>query len=183
MKQQGTKDWVRLLPWAVLTMNPQRSLSTGFTPHELFCGGQPAWFFSTPFREDFKSPVGYWLEQKQSMASQAGTNLKHVRERVLSRRNCLRRPASLNFGDLVFVHHPQLPSWPRHCLQDPYFGTYRIIRKDGSRIHHRCSSRLGGELLCAPKELRPYHSPYVLSRDERRLSDKDKAVHCHSSSP
>ena len=36
MKQEDSKDWVRLLPWAVLTMNSQRSSSTGFTPHKLF---------------------------------------------------------------------------------------------------------------------------------------------------
>ena len=42
MKQEGTKDWVRLVPWTVLTMNSQRSSSTGFTPHELFHGGRPA---------------------------------------------------------------------------------------------------------------------------------------------
>ena len=32
MKQERTKDWVRLVPWAVLSMNSQRSSSTGFTP-------------------------------------------------------------------------------------------------------------------------------------------------------
>ena len=64
MKQECNKDWVRLVPWAVLTMNSQRSSSTGFTPHELFHGGRPAWFFKTPFPEDFKSPVGDWLEHK-----------------------------------------------------------------------------------------------------------------------
>ena len=48
MKRDRTKDWVRLVPWAVLTMNSQRSSSTGFTPHELFHGGRPAWFFENP---------------------------------------------------------------------------------------------------------------------------------------
>ena len=48
-KQERTKDWVRLVPWAVLTMNSQRSSSTGFTPQELFHGGRPAWFFKAPF--------------------------------------------------------------------------------------------------------------------------------------
>ena len=38
MKQERTKNWVRLVPWAVLSMNSQRSSSTGFTPHELFHG-------------------------------------------------------------------------------------------------------------------------------------------------
>ena len=173
MKQEGTKDWVRRVPWAVLTMKFQWSSSTGFTPHELFHGGRPAWFFETPFLEDFKSPVGDWLEHKQSMANQAGTNLKHIREHELSRGNRLRRPAIYKVGDLVLVHHSGLPSWPRNCLQNPFFGPYRIIRIDGSRIHVRCSPRLGGELLCAPKQLGHYHSPDDLSWDEWRLSDNE----------
>ena len=35
----------------------------------------------------------------------------------------------------------------------------------------RCSPRLGGELLCAPKQLRQYRSPDKLSWDEWSLSD------------
>ena len=61
MKQERTKDSVRLVPWAVLTMNSQRNSSTALTPHELFHGGRPAWFFKTPFPEAFKSPVRDWL--------------------------------------------------------------------------------------------------------------------------
>ena len=95
MKHERTKDWVRLVPWAVLTMNSQRSSCTGFTPHELFHGGRPAWFFKPPCPEDFKSPVGDWLEHKQSLANQAWTNLRHIPDRELSRRNRLRHlPAS-----------------------------------------------------------------------------------------
>ena len=44
---------------------------------------------------------------------------------------------------------------------------------DGSRIHVRCSPRLSGELLCAPKQLRHSHSPDDLSWDEWRLSDSE----------
>ena len=110
MKQGRTKDWIRLLPWAVLTMDSQRSSSTGFTPHKLFHGGQPAWFCNTHFPEDFKSLVADLLEHKQSMANQAGTNLRHVPEREMSRRNRLRRPARFKVGDLVLVHHWRLPS-------------------------------------------------------------------------
>ena len=49
MKQERTKDWVRLVPWAVLTMNSQGSSFKGFTPQELFHGGRPVWFFKPPF--------------------------------------------------------------------------------------------------------------------------------------
>ena len=121
MKQERTKNWVRLVPWAVLTMNSQRSSSTSFTPHELFDEGRPAWFFKTPLPEDFKSPEGDCLEHKQSLANQAGTNLRHILDRELSRRNRLRQPASFRVGDLVLVHQSRLPSWPRNRLQDPYF--------------------------------------------------------------
>ena len=50
-------------------MKSQQSSATGFTPQELFHGGQPAWFFKIPFPEDFKSHVGDWLEHKQSLAN------------------------------------------------------------------------------------------------------------------
>ena len=136
-------------------------------------GGRPAWFFKTPFPEDYKSPVCDWMEHRQDLANLARANLKHVRERELTRRNCTRRPATFKVGDLVLVHHLQLPTWPRNCLQDPYFGPYRIIKIDGSRIHVRCSPRLGGELLCAPKQRRHYPSPDKLSLDEWRPSEKE----------
>ena len=84
MRQERTKDWVRLLLWVVLTMNSHRSSSTGFIPHELFHGGQPAWFFNTRFPEDFKSPVEDWFEHKQSLANQAETSLRHVPARELN---------------------------------------------------------------------------------------------------
>ena len=105
MKQERTKDWVRLLPWAVLTTNSQESSPTGYTPHELFHGGRPAWFFETPFPEDYESPVGDWLEHWQGLANGVRANLKRVRERKLPRRNRTRRPASFKVGDLVLVHH------------------------------------------------------------------------------
>ena len=63
MKQECTKAWVRLLPWAVLTMNSQESSSTSYTLHELFHGGRPAWFFNTPFPDDYKSPVRDCLDE------------------------------------------------------------------------------------------------------------------------
>ena len=147
-KRERNKDWVRLLPQAVLTMNVQETSSTGYTPQELYHGQRPAWFFKTPCPEDYRSPVGDWLEHRQDLANLARANLKHVRERELTRRKRTRRPATFKVGDLVLVHHSQLPTWPRKCLRYPYFGPYRIIKIDGSRIHVRCSPRLGGERKC-----------------------------------
>ena len=127
MKQERIKDWVRLVPWAVLTMNSQRSSSTGFTPHHLFQGGRPAWFFKIPFAEDFKSPVGDWLEHKHSMANEAGTNLRHIRDRELSRRNRLGRPASFARRQTRHTRPPALGPkrpGPRQGATTPHHETH-----------------------------------------------------------
>ena len=116
---------------------------------------------------------GDLLEHRQDLANLARANLKHVPERELTRRNRTRCPATFKVGDLLLVHHSRLPTWPRNCLRDPYFGPHRIIKIDGSWIHVRCSARLGGELLCAPKQLRHYQSPDELSWDKWRLSDRE----------
>ena len=63
---------------------PSEELFYGFHPPRAVPWRATAWFFKTRFPEDFKSPVGDWLEHKQSMASQAGTNLRHIRDRDLS---------------------------------------------------------------------------------------------------
>ena len=173
MRQERTKDWVHMLPWPVPTLNSQESSSTGYTPDELFHGGRPGWFFKTPFPEDYKSPVGDWLGHRQDLANLAIANLRHVRERELTRRNRMRPPAAFKVGDLVVVHRSGLPRWPRNCVEDPYFWPYCIIKIEGSRIHVRCSTRLGGELLCAPKQLGHYYSPDELSWEEWRMSGEE----------
>ena len=117
-----------------------------------------------PFLRTSRAPLGIGYNT---------SSLRHIRERELSRRNRLRRPASFKVDDLVLVHHSRLPSLPHNCLHHPFLGPYHIIRIDGSRIHVRCSPRLGGELLCAPKQLRHYHCPDDLCWDEWRLSDSE----------
>ena len=87
MKQERTKDWARLLPGAVLRMNSQESSSTSYTPHKLFDAGHPAWYFKTPFPEDYKRPVGDWLEHRWDLANLARGNPKSVREHEVIVRN------------------------------------------------------------------------------------------------
>ena len=170
MNQERIKDWVRLVPWPVLTMNSQRSSSTGFTPNRAVSRRTTCLVLQKPPSRGLQEPFGDWLEHKQSMANQAGTKLRHIRDRELSLQNRVRWPANFKVGDLVLVHHSRLPSW---SLPDPYSGPYRIIRIDGSRIHVRCSPRLRGELLCAPKQLRHFQSPDDLSWHEWHLSDSE----------
>ena len=58
MKQEGTKEWVRLLPCGVLTMNSQESSSTGYTPEELFDGRLLRRLSKRPSLRTTRAPLG-----------------------------------------------------------------------------------------------------------------------------
>ena len=105
MKQQSTKEWVGLIPPAVLTMNSQESSSPGYTPHELFNGGRPAWFFKTPFPEDHKSPVWDWLEHRQDLANLYRTQ---NRERTIGSHSVDQILSGSARSDRRFVNRTQL---------------------------------------------------------------------------
>ena len=57
--------------------------------------------FETHFPDDYKSPLGNWLEHEHDLANLVYANLKHVAERELTRRNRTRHPATFKVGDHV----------------------------------------------------------------------------------
>ena len=61
MKQGRTKAWVRLVPWAVLTVNSQRSSSTGFTPTSCFMEDDLLGSSKPPFLRTSRAPLGIAL--------------------------------------------------------------------------------------------------------------------------
>ena len=74
------------------------------------------------------------------------------------------------------VHHSGLASWPRSTSDDPYFGPYKILSADGDRITMRCSSQLGGTLVCAAQQLKRYYTPEDLCWEEWELNDEEIAA-------
>ena len=57
--------------------------------------------------------------------------LRRVRERQWNKKNKHRVPATYQEGDWVLVHHSRLPAWPRSTSDDPYFGPYKEMAKEG----------------------------------------------------
>ena len=106
----------------------------------LLNGGRPAWFFSTPFPEGFKSPVGDLLEHKQSMANQAGTHPRHVEDTFDAFVHVVPqdRPPLITTdgeslpptGDRIWVHPID---WGRHLVGYPMPG--RVDTKGRYRYH------------------------------------------------
>ena len=64
-KAERTKDCLRLLPVRSLMTNSQESLTTGYSPHELFMGRL----------------VGKWVKEQQDKVDKAKAMLGRVRER------------------------------------------------------------------------------------------------------
>ena len=58
MKQQSTKHRIRLLPWAVLTMNSQRSSGTACTPTNCLMGGVWRGFSKPPSMRTVSTLLG-----------------------------------------------------------------------------------------------------------------------------
>ena len=119
-KTEHTKDWPRLPPVISLMMNSQKSLATGYTPHELFMG-HLAWIRHAPYPEDSYSTVGKWVKEQQDKVDKAKAMLQRVSERQWNKKNKHRVPASYQEGDWVLVHHSRLPAWPRSTSDDTYF--------------------------------------------------------------
>ena len=74
------------------------------------------------------------------------------------------------------VHYSRLPARPRSISDDPYFGSYKILSVDGHCITVRCSPRLGGTLVCAAQQLKPYYDPEDLCGEEGDLNDEEVAA-------
>ena len=56
IEKERTKDWVRLLSRAVLTMNPQESSSIGYTPHRTVPWGASCVVPRNPFSKGLQEP-------------------------------------------------------------------------------------------------------------------------------
>ena len=76
----------------------------------------------------------------------------------------------------MLVHHSRLPGCPRSTSDDPYFGRYKVLSVDGHRITVRCSSRLGGTLVCAAQNLKCYYDPEDLCGEEWELNNEEIAA-------
>ena len=174
-KTERINDWLRLFPVISLMMNSQESSATDFSPHELFIG-RPVWFLHAPYPEKSYSTVGKWVKEQRDKVDKAKAMLQRVRERQWNKKKKHRVPASYKQGEWVLVHHSRLPAWPRSTSDDDYFGPYKILSADGNRIPVRCSSRLGGTLVCAAQQLKRYYDPEDLCAEEWKLNDEEIAA-------
>ena len=104
MKKARTKDWLKVLPYAVWMLNNRTNKLTGFSPAELFLG-RPTWQFEVPVPDgDLQVQVKSWLDEHLKMQDQAVQQLRLQREKDFGRRNAGTIVAKYVVGDFALVH-------------------------------------------------------------------------------
>ena len=73
----------------------------------------------------------------------------------------------------MLVHHMKLLAWPCFSSDDPYFWPYKVLSVDGWSITVRCSSRLGGTLVCAARQQKHYYDPEDHCGEQWELHDEE----------
>ena len=145
MKQQNSRDWVRLVPFVTWILNSQYNPQTGFSPSDLFFG-RPTW---TPelIPEPESTPiVESWVLEQKELCDIAGQRLRKLREKRMSPANKGRKEAKYQIGDFVLVHKKRFPQWTLSKLSTQWFGPYRIIKIQHASVTIRASPTLGGEV-------------------------------------
>ena len=117
-----------------------------------------------------------WVREQQDKVNKAKAMHQRVRERQWNKKTKHRVPASYQEGGWALVHHSRLSAPPRSTSDDPYFGPYQILSADGHCITVGCSPRLGGTLVWAAQQPKPYYDPEDFCGDQWELNDKEIAA-------
>ena len=122
---EKSRNWLKLLPYAIYLMNNQVSSRTGFTPTELFLG-RPGFNFEFPCAGGGNPKVDEWLTQQKRIADLCRSFLEKKRSKDHGIKNHKRKEAIYQIGDWVLVHHSRFKAWPRNTLDSPYFAPFLV---------------------------------------------------------
>ena len=123
MLAEKSRNWLKLVPYAIYLMNNQVSSRTGFTPTELFLG-RPGFNFEFPCASEGNPKVDEWLTEQKRIADLCRSLLEKKRSKENRTKNRKRKEAIYQIGDWVLVHHTRFKAWPRNTLDSPYFGPF-----------------------------------------------------------
>ena len=125
MLNEKSRNWLRLVPYAIYLMNNQVSSRTGFTPTELFLG-RPGFNFEFPCASEGNPKVDEWLTEQKRIADLCRSLLERKRSKENRTKNRKRKEAIYQIGDWVLVHHTRFTARPRNTLNSPYFRPFLV---------------------------------------------------------
>ena len=131
MLNEKSRNWLKLVPYAIYLMNNQVSSRTGFTPTELFLG-RPGFNFEFPCASEGNPKVDEWLTEQKRIADLCRSLLEKKRSKENRTKNRKRKEAIYQIGDWVLVHHTRFKAWPRNTLDSPYFGPFLVTDQNSS---------------------------------------------------
>ena len=177
-----SKDWIRLVPYAVWLMNTRASRLTGLSPAEVFLG-RPMWTMGVPNQsEELQSSVEDWLVEQMELQGHVAELLRKQREKEYKKRNTRRLEPRYKSGDFVLVHKNRFPRFRPRKLGSQWFGPYRVVDTFSGSVKVRASPKLGGEVIVGHSHLKIFPVEMELEEDldmgegEEELAKKDEEL-------
>ena len=143
MLNKKSRNWLKLVPYAIYLMNNQVSSRTGFTPTELFLG-RPGFNFEFPCASEGNPKVDEWLTEQKRIADLCRSLLERKRNKENRTKNRKRKEAIYQIGDWVLVHHTRFKAWPRNTLDSPYFGPFLVTDVAEGSVWIKTHPKYGG---------------------------------------
>ena len=117
MVSEKSRNWLKLVQYAIYLMNNQGSSRTGFTPTELFLG-RPGFNFEFPCASKGNPEVDKWVTEQKRIADLCRSLLER-RGKDNRTKKRKRKEANYRIGDWVLVHHSRFKAWRRNTLDSP----------------------------------------------------------------
>ena len=104
MLSEKSRNWLKLVRYAIYLMKNQVSSRTGFTPMDLFLG-RPGFNLEFPCPSERSPKVDEWLTEQKRIADLCRSLLEKKRSKENGTKNRKRKEAIYQIGDWVLVHH------------------------------------------------------------------------------
>ena len=121
-----SRNWLKLVPYAVYLMNNRVSSRTGFTPTEVFLGRR-GFHFEFPCANEGNPKVEVGLTEQKRIANQCRSLLEKRRSMENRTKNLRRKEAIYQVADWNLVHHTWFKAWPHSTLDSPFFGPFLVM--------------------------------------------------------
>ena len=155
MLNEKSRNWLKLVPYAIYLMNNQVSSRTGFTPTELFLG-RPGFNFEFPCVSEGNPKVDEWLTEQKRIADLCRSLVEKKRSKENRTKNRKRKEAIYQIGDWVLVHHTRFKAGPCNTLDSPYFGPFLVTDVAEGSVWIKTHPKYGGLVEVGYPQLKHY---------------------------
>ena len=155
MLKKKSRNWLKLVPYAIYLMNNQVSSTTFFPSTERLLV-RPGFTFEFPCASEGNPKVDEWLTEQKRIADLCRSVLERNRSKENRTKNRKRKEAIYQIGDWVLVHHTRFKAWTPNTLDSPYFGRFLVTDVAGGSVWIKTHPKFGGLVNVGYPQLKHY---------------------------